>query len=1000
MSRKSWFSFSLTLMIIIGASGPLHSEQWVSIGPFGLAIPNTDIIDGQANVVAINPRDARILYLGTAEGGVWKTTDGGQSWAPVTDMQLIRGQPPQAQGTGSIGALAIDPSTPNTIYAGTGDPNVACCDTGPGLGVFRSRDAGATWVATGIVPQSACDNQSMAVATVNRLIVVPGQPTKVFASTDQGLFSYREDGSDCWQFLSSGVPFGRSSDLVMDPYNRALYAAFPAHGLFKSNDLSGTQWSALVGGFPAPTGTPSVSRIALAFGGRTGVGFSNPQPIVYAGFGLSDETYRLFVTRDGGGSWTELPAPPHDGQLEFNNVIAVGSYRSDEVYIGQIALWRAVDGGQQGGFNDYKAQPPVTNQSWTVIGCCRTLPNPQRQGLDMHADIHDIEFAPAESFTPDPSQVQLVFVANDGGLTRGRIDFNGVVTWEPLSRGLAIGQAQYIGLSAGDPSASASGFWHNGNSLLLPGLQEQLPVGGGDGQTIRIDAASGALYFDCNIVFGASLCRSPPPVGGVIGSSDTIWSTSSRGVHWTDPYRPGHLLRLDSKTGLIFRTTVADQGTVATLTSPDAWQAVDPFWGKTGKTTTMTFRSRLLEEQPVYYLGTDTGQVWRGSPEVGWTKVCECGSARVLSIAADLMNNERVFVTLEGPNSPGRIKELTRTQGGSWNVVNIDTTFQPEVVVAHVTSIVVDPTVPEAQGTIVYVGTDQGVYRGSRLRPVLAPLTAARTVTTPFPQWTWRRSPGIPHVFTNELQVHQSVQSGNRTGVIRAATYGRGLYELQRVTFPTLPVTLAVQAIQIDGDGPAHSIPAAIVATVEGKRQERRVPFEIAPVNKREIVLDAPREVRSGNAVLIFRGWILPTGERSSATRVTLKARETGSAVAYYEEEPVEHPTPVNPMQLTASAQVRSVCLQPVTHLVDVSWNVDEGAPPRRVQLDIRYGEGQREQVVLKSDSGNSSLPLHAPSGKEIHIEVTATDSTGAVAHRNLDLEMQPCSKVPGASRR
>jgi hypothetical protein len=244
------------------------------------------------------------------------------------------------------------------------------------------------------------------------------------------------------------------------------------------------------------------------------------------------------------------------------------------------------------------------------------------------------------------------------------------------------------------------------------------------------------------------------------------------------------------------------------------------------------------------------------------------------------------------------------------------------------------------------------------------------------------------------------MQSGNRTGVIRAATYGRGLYELQRVTFPALPVTLAVQAIQIDGDGPAHSIPAAIVATVEGKRRERRVPFEIAPVNEREIVLDAPREIRSGNAVLIFRGWILPTGERSSATRVTLKARETGSAVAYYEEEPVEHPAPGNPMQLTASAQVRSVCLQPVTHLVNVSWNVDEGAPPRRVQLDIRYGEGQREQVVLKSDSGNSSLPLHAPSGKEIHIEVTATDSTGAAAHRSLDLEMQPCSKVAGASRR
>src|SRR4051794_27996116 len=153
-----------------------------------------------------------------------------------------------------------------------------------------------------------------------------------------------------------------------------------------------------------------------------------------------------------------------------------------------------LDGGRKGGLNDYSAHPPVTTNSWTVLGCCQTLPNPFRKGLDMHGDIHDIVFAPYGSFFPDPSQVQIVFVATDGGITRGRFDSDGVVTWEPLSKGLAIGQSLAIGLDPNDPTVSVSGFWHNGNAMLLPTLQQTLPFGGGDGATARVDAGVFAVY--------------------------------------------------------------------------------------------------------------------------------------------------------------------------------------------------------------------------------------------------------------------------------------------------------------------------------------------------------------------------------------------------------------------------------------------------------------------------------------------------------------------------
>src|SRR5262249_21781863 len=154
-------------------------------------------------------------------------------------------------------------------------------------------------------------------------------------------------------------------------------------------------------------------------------------------------------------------------------------------------------------------------------------------------------------------------------------------------------------------------------------------------------------------------------------------------------HRPGNLLHLQN--GLLFRATGADLAPHAVLADPNSWVAIDPFWGKTGNTVTMAFKSRVLEEQPVYYLGTSTGQVWRGSPEVGWTKLCECGNGVAInSIGPDLRRNESIFVATARRAGPGRIKQLTRADG-AWNVTDIDSTFTPELSLGQIFSIVVDP---------------------------------------------------------------------------------------------------------------------------------------------------------------------------------------------------------------------------------------------------------------------------------------------------------------------
>lgn len=998
MKTFAGFAYSVcATLALCGTFSTSRAEQWVSIGPFGMPLSNHDVVSGQVNALAVDPRDANVIYLGAAEGGVWKTRDGGGSWAPLTDTQLVRQlSPTTRKATMSIGALAIDPGRPQTIYAGTGDPNIACCFFGAGLGVFRSTDGGSTWIATGADPNKVgCANGAIGQAVVNRVVAVPGRQSVIFAATGIGVFRYREDGNDCWiaLALANGLPqSGTAIDMVADPYQGALYVAFWGQGIFKSNSLNGNQWQRLGGGLP--DASSGFGRIALAFGGRTGVGFSQPLPLVYAGFAFGNQ-YRLFVTKDGGGQWTELSSPPADGQLGFNNVIAVGSYNSDEVYIGQIAFWRSLDGGRAGGLNDYRPNPPVTDKSWTVLGCCLNQPNPFRKGMDLHGDIHDIVFAPYGSFLPDPSQIEIVYVANDGGITKGSFDSEGVVSWVPLTAGLAIGQAGTIGLDPGNQAVSTAGYWHNGDMLTLSSPSESLLFGWGDGFQTRLDAGNFVIYFNCNAGFDGSICRAfPPPPFNTNFSGDTIWSQTSGGKHWSDPHRPGHLIRLQG--GMLFRTTVASTAAASDLIVPGAWTAVDPGPGKTGSTTTMAFRSRALEEQPVYYIGTDTGQIWRGSPEVGWTKLCECGSS-VNAIAPDLFRNERIYAVFAGAASPGRVKRLTRFFDGTWHATDIDGTFTPQLVVSAINTIVLDPTLPDTQGTMVYIGTDQGVYRGYLSPPVATALAAGVVVPPIFENWTWRRSPGVPNVAVTELQVHQNFQAGDRSGIIRAATYGRGLYELNRAlpaaAADVRPITLTVQAMQVGEDGAPPMLYVEIPVVVDGRRFARRTPFEIVPGKEEEIVLEAPAEIRTKDALLAFAGWALPGGKHASSRRVTLKAEEAMQAVAYYEEAKAIPDPSAKPLRVTASASVRQLCVQNFTHELAVSWEIIDGRRPASTRVEITYPDRHVEIIELKPLQGTQPFPMSYPAGGTLRVRTIATDSTDKPAVAESTLRLAPCTK-------
>src|SRR5215831_8484980 len=163
---------------------PPSNTSWTPLGPTPITA-GTSTFSGRVNANAVHPTQPNTIYIGGAQGGVWKTTDGGVTWAALTDAACSL----------AMGAIAIDPVNPQIVYAGTGEENFAG-DSYYGCGVLRSTDAGATWSQLGA---SNFDTQTGG-ASIARLIVDRGSAgttgaTKILAATSFGLFRSLNSGT-------------------------------------------------------------------------------------------------------------------------------------------------------------------------------------------------------------------------------------------------------------------------------------------------------------------------------------------------------------------------------------------------------------------------------------------------------------------------------------------------------------------------------------------------------------------------------------------------------------------------------------------------------------------------------------------------------------------------------------------------------------------------------------------------------------------------------------
>lgn len=345
--------------------------SWRHLGPFR---------GGRAVAAAGVPQDPMTYYQGSVGSGVWKTTDAGTTWTPISDDTF---------GTSSVGAIAVAPSDPNVVYVGMGEHSIRGVMTSHGDGVYRSTDAGRTWTHLGLER----------TRHISRIRVHPKDPDLVWVaaqgaahgeSEDRGVYRSR-DGGATWEKVLYVSPAAGASDLALDPSNpRILYAAFWDHirlpwfvrsggegsGLWKSTD-GGDTW------VPIDEGLPDLM-------GKTAVDVSPANPRRLFAMIEADPGGGLYRSDDAGATWRLLSS---DWALRarpwYYTEVYADSRDENTVYVLSAPMMKSVDGGR----------------TFTRVAT-------------PHGDQHDLWI------NPDDNRVMIN--ANDGG---ANVSFNAGSTW-------------------------------------------------------------------------------------------------------------------------------------------------------------------------------------------------------------------------------------------------------------------------------------------------------------------------------------------------------------------------------------------------------------------------------------------------------------------------------------------------------------------------------------------------------------------------------------------
>ena len=688
--------------------------QWRSIGPFR---------GGRVLAVAGASDDRLHFYFGAVNGGVWETRDAGRTWNPVFDGQPV----------GSIGALAVAPSDPKTLYVGTGEADMRS-DIAQGVGMFKSADGGKTWASSGLV-----DTRQIA-----RILVDPANPDVVLTAAlghaygpnaERGVFRTVDGGKTWTRTLFKDADTG-AVDMAFKPGDpRIVYAALwqtrrppwnvyapsngPGGGLYKSGD-GGVTWTPVVGrGLPDAPG-----RIGLA---TTPAAPDRVFALIDAKSGGG-----LYRSDNGGGDWIKLSGDPRiTARGWYFGGVTVNPRNPDQVWVCDTVVLRSDDGGKT--FAPVKGDP--TGDDFHQLWIDPADPARRILGTDQGAIVSLNGGATWSSWFNQPTG-QFYHVATDNRFpyrVYGAQQDSGAADVPSRTAGWdGIDMANFHELTPGGESDNIAPD-PNDPDTVYGGRVDKLDLRSGQVRNVDPTLAYPDLYrrtWTLPLTFGK---------GGksLFFANQRVFSTHDGGKHWT-PVSPD--------------LTRVDPGVPPTL---DTATAADTEGRGPRKGVVYAIGPSPLSDKDVW-AGTDDGLVWRtrdgGATWHDVTPKALAAWSKIGVVEPSRFDAHVAYIAVDRHRLDDFSPAIWRTRdgGASWTAIN---TGLADGGVLNAVNVVRED--PVRQG-LLYAGTERGVFvsfdDGARWSPLQA---------------------GLPTTSVRDIVVH-----GDDLVI---ATHGRGFYILDDI---------------------------------------------------------------------------------------------------------------------------------------------------------------------------------------------------------------------------
>lgn len=775
VAPKSWLS-------------PLSAvtSPWTPVGPTPASGGFFSPVTGRVMTIAVDPSDStgNTVLLGGAMGGIWRSTDAGANWTAVGDQNASL----------AMGSIVFAPSNSSIVYAGTGEQALGF-DTYYGAGVLKSSDHGQTWMQTCTVAGPSCpfigpytDGAEFGPgfgflnfggAHISYLAVNPTSPNMILAGVQlivegpkEGVYC-SDNGGTTWSnvlpdqmatfvgFASSTVAYAALGNLF-----GSSQGAPNGNGIYKATGI-GSTCSTIHFSHLTATSLPlqsNMGRIDLGIAPSDASGNSVYASIADATSG-SAMNLGVFVTTDGGNSWTQTSAPDVcHFQCWYDNVVKVDPNNKSIAFFGGSAV------RDSSGNPSWVVRTTNGGNTWSSV-----IPSSQGTGLP-HVDNHAIAFFKASSGTF--SGKVRVYLGNDGGIWRSDDAEASSISWTNLNNpGLTLTQFYpSISMNSSLPSISFGGTQDNGSLNYQGGVSWIDNHLCGDGASTAVDSViPSTVYIGC--ATGAPINASYQ--NGALGT----FSPAVNGINANDSssFIPPLATDPNAANALYFGTTKIyqsiDAGNNWTPISFDLANGSNGDW-----ITTITVEPG---NSSVVYAGINNGQVFFANN----VKPGQTNFANFTAVNAGLPPRSVTAIVVDPSDPSGKTAYVayssfsfvgtdplgfsindplghifkTADGGGTWKDVSCSVTIcvgsaATDLPNIPVNDLVLDPDVPN----VLYAATDLGVFQGN---------CSAMPCT-----WT-TLSTGLPRAAVLSLRLHEP----SRT--LRAGTHGRGAWDVNLNNF-------------------------------------------------------------------------------------------------------------------------------------------------------------------------------------------------------------------------